>query len=382
MHLTHLSLKNFRNYTSAELTLGPGLTVFRGANAQGKSNLLEAVAMLALTKSTRAEQERDVVRLASLEDTPYTRVSGVAERRDGGPVEVQIDMAMAPVDRRDALVFQKRVRVDGVPKPAGQAVGAIAAVLFSADDLTIVTGSPSVRRRYLDVLLSLADRGYLRALQGYQRVITQRNQLLRRIRDGLARTPELDYWDGELCRLGAQVTARRRDAVASLAPEAASAYAAMAPGDGPFQAAYAPSIDHGGPAEEAAAHAMGLLAERRGREVQMAQSLVGPHRDDLLLTVGGLDVGQFGSRGQVRTAALSLRLAEAGYLHAVLGEEPVLLLDDVLSELDGQRRQHVLEAACRAEQSLVTVVEGEEPPGLHEAVATYVVEAGALRREG
>ena len=382
MHLTHLALRNFRNYAAAELTLGPGLTVFRGANAQGKSNLLEAVAMLALTKSTRAEQERDVVRFASLADTPYTRITGIAERQGGGPVEVQIDMALAPADRRDALVFQKRVRVDGVPKAAGQAVGAIAAVLFSADDLGIVTGSPANRRRYLDVLLSQADRSYLRALQGYQRVVTQRNQLLRRIREGLARTPELAYWDGELCRLGALVTITRRDAVAALAQEGAGAYAAMAPDDGGFEAAYAPSIDGGGTAEEAAAHALGLLAERRDREVQMAQSLVGPHRDDLLLTVGGLDVGQFGSRGQVRTAALSLRLAEAAYLRTALGEEPVLLLDDVLSELDGQRRQHVLEAACRAEQSLVTVVEGEEPPGLHEAVATYTVEAGTLRLEG
>ena len=177
MHLTHLALKNFRNYAGTELTLGPGLTVFRGGNAQGKSNLLEAVAMLALTKSTRAEQERDVIRFASLEETPYTRVSGTAERRGGATVEVQVDMALAPGER-GALIFQKRLRVDGVPKPAGQAVGAIAAVLFSAEDLSIVTGSPANRRRYLDVLLSQADRGYLRALQQYQRVITQRNQLL------------------------------------------------------------------------------------------------------------------------------------------------------------------------------------------------------------
>ena len=381
MHLTHLALKNFRNYAEAGLTLGPGLTVFRGANAQGKSNLLEAVAMLALTKSTRAEQERDVVRLASLDDTPYTRVSGTAARRDGQAVEIQIDMALAPGDRGN-LVFQKRVRVDGVPKSAGQAVGVVAAVLFSADDLDIVTGSPANRRRYLDVLLSQANRGYLRALQGYQRVMTQRNQLLRRIREGLARVPELDYWDGELCRLGAQVTVWRREAAAALAPLSAEAYRAMAPDDGPFAVVYAPSIDHEGPVEAATAHAASMLAERREREVHMGQSLVGPHRDDLLLTVGGLDVGQFGSRGQVRTAALSMRLAEAGHLRSLLGEEPVLLLDDVLSELDGQRRQHVLEAACRAEQSLVTVVEGEEPPGLHEAVATYTVEAGTLRREG
>ena len=219
MHLTRLALKNFRNYAGTELTLGPGLTVFRGGNAQGKSNLLEAVAMLALTKSTRAEQERDVIRFASLEETPYTRVSGTAARRGGATVEVQVDMALAPGDR-GALVFQKRLRVDGVPKPAGQAVGAIAAVLFSAEDLTIVTGSPANRRRYLDVLLSQADRGYLRALQQYQRVITQRNQLLRRIREGLARTPELAYWDGELCRLGAQVTVRRREAVDALARRA------------------------------------------------------------------------------------------------------------------------------------------------------------------
>lgn len=381
MHLTHLALKNFRNYAEAELSLGPGLTVFRGANAQGKSNLLEAPAMLALTKSPRAEQERDVIRFASLADTPYTRVSGTAACRDGRQVEVQVDMALAPSDR-GSLLFQKRVRVDGVPKPAAQSVGAIAAVLFSAEDLAIVTGPPANRRRYLDVLLSQADRGYLRDLQQYQRIITQRNQLLRRIREGLARTPELDYWDGELCRLGARVSARRREAVDALGPESAEAYAAMAPDDGPFQAAYSPSIDHPGTAEEVASRALALLAERRHREVQLAQTLVGPHRDDLQLTVGGLDAGQFGSRGQVRTAALSLRLAEAGYLQASLGEEPVLLLDDVLSELDGQRRRHVLAAACSAEQALVTVVEGEETPGLEQAAATYTVEAGTLRREG
>ena len=193
MHLTHLSLKNFRNYADTELALGPGLTVFRGANAQGKSNLLEAVILLSLTKSTRAEHERDVIRLASLAEVPYTRVSGTAQRHSGEQVEVQVDMALAPGER-DATVFQKRIRVDGVPRAAGQAVGAIAAVPFSAEDLGIVTGSPANRRRFLDVLLSQANRDYLRTLQRYQRVITQRNQLLRRIREGLAHPPELDYW--------------------------------------------------------------------------------------------------------------------------------------------------------------------------------------------
>ena len=378
MHLTHLVLKNFRNYADTELPLSPGLTVFRGANAQGKSNLLEAVALLALTKSSRAEQERDVIRFAAAAEVPYTRVIGRAQR-GGGSVEVQVDMALSPGDR-GTPVFQKRIRINGAPRAAGQAVGAIAAVLFSAEDLTIVSGSPSNRRRYLDVLLSQGNRNYLRTLQQYQRVMAQRNQLLRRIREGLANFPELAYWNDEICRLGLQVTAWRREAVDALGPLSAAAYAAMAPDDGALDVAYAPSINHDGPPEEAAAHATALLAERRHREVQLAQSLVGPHRDDLRLTVGGLDVGQFGSRGQVRTAALALRLAEAGHLRRVLGEEPLLLLDDVLSELDGQRRRHVLEAAYRAEQALVTVVEGEEAPGLHQTAATYVVEAGTLRR--
>ena len=384
MHLTHLALKNFRNYAGTELTLGPGLTVFRGGNAQGKSNLLEAVAMLALTKSTRAEQERDVIRLASLEDTPYTRVSGTAARQGGATVEVQVDMALAPGER-GALVFQKRVRVDGVPKPAGQAVGAIAAVLFSADDLNIVTGSPANRRRYLDVLLSQANR----RLPASAPAVSAGDHATEPAPAAHPRGAGPHAGVGLLGRRalpagGAGHGVRRRDAVAGLAPGSADCLRRHGRGRRPLRGCeYAPSIDHAGTVEEAAAHAMGLLAERR--------------------TAGGADGPEPRGAAPRRPAAVRRRagrgavwVARAGEdggavasaggggptCESVLGEEPLLLLDDVLSELDGQRRQHVLEAACRAEQALVTVVEGEEPPGLHEAVATYTVEAGALRREG
>jgi DNA replication and repair protein RecF len=384
MHLSHLSLKNFRNYTDTELDLSPGLSVFRGANAQGKSNLLEAIYLLALTKSTRAENERDVIRFEAAEETPYTRLIGVAQRKDGQQVEVQVDMAIAPGQAGSPNgVYQKRIRVNGLPKPAAQVVGSIPAVLFSADDLTLISGSPANRRRYMDVLLSQVDREYIKVLQRYQKVMTQRNQLLKRIREGQAGQDELTFWNDELSKQGARITERRRTAMEVLAPLASDAYASMAAEDGELVGTYEPSIDQTGTPEEVATYISERLAAARTREIQMAQTLVGPHRDELRTTIGGVDVSQYGSRGQIRTVALSLRLAEAGYLTQTLGEEPILLLDDVFSELDEARQLRVLEAACAAEQALVTMVDGERQPSkLKEAIATFWIEAGTVTQEG
>ena len=382
MHLKHLSLKNFRNYADMELDLSPGLSVFRAANAQGKSNLLEAIYLLALTKSSRAENERDVIRFEAMKETPYTRLIGTAQRKNGQKVEVQVDMALAPGQAGSpAGVFQKRIRINGLPKPPSQAVGAIAAVLFSADDLLMISGPPSSRRRYLDVLLSQVDKDYLKVLQRYQKVTTQRNQLLRRIREGQAGPDELAFWNDELSLQGARLTERRRAATEALKPLAAEAYTSMASEDGQLEVIYEPSIKSSGAPEEMATYISDRLAELRVREIQLAQTLLGPHRDELGITVGGMDVGQYGSRGQTRTVALALRLAEAGYLTATLGEEPVLLLDDVLSELDSTRQRRVLEAACGAEQALVTMVDGErQPSGLQEAAATFLIEAGTITK--
>lgn len=383
MHLSHLSLKSFRNYADTELALSPGLSVFRGANAQGKSNLLEAIYLLALTKSTRAENERDVIRFESAEETPYTRLIGTAQRKDGQQVEVQVDMAIAPGQPGSTNgVYQKRIRVNGLPKSAAQVVGTIAAVLFSADDLSLISGSPANRRRYMDVLLSQVDREYLKVLQRYQKVMTQRNQLLKRIREGQAGQDELIFWNDELCQHAISITTQRRTATAALAPAASAAYASMAAEDGGLEVTYEPSIEQQGTPEEVAAYVSERLAAVRTREVQMAQTLVGPHRDDLQITVGGVNVSQYGSRGQIRTVALSMRLAEAAYLTETLGEEPILLLDDVLSELDEARQLKVLEVACAAEQSLVTMVDGErQPDELQDAAARFWIEAGTITPE-
>ena len=384
MYLSHLTMKNFRNYEDIELDLSPGLTIFRGANAQGKSNLLEAIYLLALTKSVRAHNERDVIRFEAAEQTPYTRIIGTALQKNNQQVEVRIDMAIAP--RQVASTngtYQKRIRVNGLPKPASQAVGAIAAVLFSADDLSLITGPPSYRRRYLDVLLSQADKDYVKTLQRYLQVMTQRNQLLKRIREGQAGQDELGFWNDELSQQGARIIERRRIAVVALAPQASESYNAMAPEDGQLDLTYEPSIERAGTHQEVAAYILEKLATVKNREIQMAQTLVGPHRDELRTKIGGVDVSQYGSRGQIRSVALSLRLAEADYLTKTLGEEPVLLLDDVLSELDDARQLKVLQAACTAEQALVTMVDGERQPSeLQEATATFRIQAGTLVQEG
>ena len=380
MHLSHLSLKNFRNYVDIDLELSPGLTIFRGANAQGKSNLLEAIYLLALTKSTRAQNERDVIRFDADERAPYTRIIGTALQKNGQQVEVRVDMAIAPKQAEpENGMYQKRIRVNGVPKPASQSVGAIAAVLFSADDLSLITGPPSNRRRYMDVLLSQVDKDYIKTLQRYLKVMTQRNQLLKRIREGQAGQDELEFWNNELIQHGVRLTERRRMAVVALAPQASASYNAMASGEGQLALTYEPSIEQTGTDREVATYISNKLATVKNREIQMAQTLLGPHRDELRATIGGVTVSQYGSRGQIRSVALSLRLAEADYLATALGQEPILLLDDVLSELDNARQLRVLQAACKAEQALVTMVDGErQPPELQQAAVTFWIQAGNL----
>ncbi len=380
MYLTRLTLRSFRNYRELDLDLPPGLSIFSGANAQGKTNLLEAVYTLALTRSHRAENERDVVQMAAPDEVAYTRVLGAARRRDGAETRVQIDMALNPVGSASGATFQKRIRVDGIPRPATEAIGSIAAVHFSVEDLGLVTGPPAGHRRYLDILLSQMDRPYLRALQRYQKVLAQRNSLMRRIREGQAGTDELPFWDGELCGLGARIVVERRRAVDALAPLALEAHARLAPTGESLDLQYRPTVDpQGEEVEPTAERLAGRLRELRSREVQLGQTLVGPHRDDLAFLVGGVDVGRYGSRGQVRTVALALRLAEARFLADALGDEPILLLDDVLSELDGARQREVLGAALAAEQALMTVVDTTlYPQGAGRVAASFRVERGTV----
>jgi DNA replication and repair protein RecF len=258
-------------------------------------------------------------------------------------------------------------------------------VLFSPTDLDLVIGSPLERRRFMDVTLCQVDSAYCRALSQYQKVATQRAALLRRIRDGEDTARALTYWDEQLAHDAAPVVRTRAAFLAKLQPAVARHYARLTAdageGDEPLRLAYAPSYDgpiEGDDATVAAAFRERLDAVRR-RELAQGVNVLGPHRDDLAFFAGPLNLATYGSRGQQRTVALALKLGELEFIEGETHEQPVLLLDDVLSELDASRRQALLHAVAPLEQVLLTVADATSVPT--EALATahvYTVRAATL----
>jgi DNA replication and repair protein RecF len=378
MRVDSLSLTNFRNYRRLELSLPAGALLFVGGNAQGKSNLLEALYLLATTRSVRTSSEGELIHNALDEgEAPVARLVARVERR-AGPVELEIAIvgqargpasgpggAAGPAGRGPTAL--KRLRVNGVVRRASDMVGQLGSVLFTSHDIDLVGGPPVLRRRFLDITLSQVDREYVRALQRYQKTMTQRNALLRRVQEGAARPDELGFWDEEQAREGGRIVAERARAVLELASLAAEAHRTLTEGGEELALAYQPQLGKGwdgaraacASAEELSAALLQAMAANRGRDVAAGVSLLGPHRDDLLFALDGQPAAAFASRGQQRTATLALRLAEARFLLDRSGEHPVLLLDDVLSELDESRRHRVQGAVDDFDQVLITSTEAD-----------------------
>ncbi len=372
MQVTELSLTNFRSYRQLDLPLGPGLTTVVGANAQGKSNLLEALYLLAIGKSYRAPVERDLVAWEAADAGAYAIIAATLRGREG-PIEVRVGL-----DCSGAGVT-KRVRINGVPRRPSDLVGVLSAVLFSAEDIDLVFGAPSARRRYLDVLLSQVSRHYLQALSRYQRVLTQRNALLKAMRDGRGGEDQLPLWDDSLSTEGAVVLAERWASMDSLCALISAAFGRLY-GDG-LTVEYAPTAPRAEPAALADALRTALRDSHR-RERALGMTVAGPHRDDLRLLLGGVELARHASRGQARLVALALRLAEGRLLAQRRGEPPLLLLDDVLSELDERRRTLVLEEARAYPQVIVTSADERALPANQTAGARRLrVADGAVVEE-
>ena len=355
LHLAHLSLINFRSFRQLDLDLPKGVAVLHGDNAQGKTNLLEAVYLLSIAKSFRAQNERELVNREAAQEQGQALASGLFMRKDGR-LKVSVGFQWAAPEQSGEPLVRKQVRVNGVARTAADLVGLANAVLFSAQDVELVFGAPSQRRRFLDILISQVDPLYLRSLQRYQRVLFQRNQLLKTLRDGRASPEEMAFWDAELVKEGASIVLRRLEALDALTPLAQETHQQLTTGAEALRMEYACSVRTSQRDGVAVALAEALQAGK-GREMAAGATLVGPHRDDLRLLIGGVEAGAYASRGQARTAGLALRLAEAAYLAACKGEAPVLLLDDVLSELDASRRRHVLERAAAHDQALITTTD-------------------------
>jgi len=374
VHLSRLQLHNFRNYPALDLPLQPGLTVLHGQNAQGKTNVLEAIYLLASGTSYRAASDKEVIRWGAPETERLARVTG---RLAGSEAELEVVVADMPG------LSTKRALVNGAGKRLADFVGRLPAVLFGPEQLDLVTGSPSQRRGYLDGALSQTDRAYYRALAVYTRVLQQRNQLLKAFRERDVQPDELLYWDQQLVEAGSLISSRRARCLQQLSPLAARQHERLAPGGGELQLDYETKLfrSDGGWQRLAAASSEDIAAEFRAwlrlesdREIAQGTSVVGPHRDDLLLRIDGKPVEKFGSRGQQRTVALALKLAELELVQAHTGEQPLLLLDDVLSELDEARRGALRDVVHGHEQVLLTTT---DPPDLN-AAASYLVREGTL----
>ena len=345
------------------------MILLEGANGQGKSNLLEAAYLLAIAKSNRASMDREMVRSeARIGPQPHAQILAHLTLADGD-VRLQVDFSPsgnsgnphseAETAASEAGVFHKSFRVNGVGRRASSVVGILNAVMFGAEDLELVYGTPSIRRRYLDILISQLDDRYLRSLQRYHKILAQRNHLLKRIRHRSASPDELQFWDVELIAEASFIIEQRANTLASLNDIVAPLHSELAGADDMLELVYRPSIDI--PQEVTVDVAAEILteglADERSREIAQGFTILGPHRDDVEPQIAGMQASAYASRGQVRTVVLAMKLAEAEHLKRRRGQEPVLLLDDVLSELDSGRRNLVLDKAATYQQCFITTAE-------------------------
>ena len=385
-----MSLTNYRNLVSMELDLPRGVVVFFGPNAQGKTTLLEAAYTMAIARSFRAENEREVVNFVAVSRGEMALVGGALES-DGSQLQVYVGYqpTLSPSQGNGAnhsaprpmWSVRKQIRVSRVRRTATELVGMVHAVLFGADDIDLVFGPPSVRRRFLDILLSQTDSSYVRSLQRYQKVVRQRNRLLKAVGEGRADYSELEFWTDQLVADGAGITWSRHQALASLGPLAVEKHRQLSGADGDLELCYRPSVSVTGAEAELETRFRDELASVQARERATATTVVGPHRDDFDLLIEGVDMGTFASRGQARTLALTLKLAEAAYLADTRSEGPMVLLDDVLSEMDSLRRRRVLEQTAQYQQILITTTDLELVAGYFGDRASYFeVQGGSVKR--
>jgi DNA replication and repair protein RecF len=375
--VTHLSLADFRSYEGVEVPLEAGVTVFTGANGQGKTNLVEAVEFLATLGSHRVASEAPLVRAGAERAIARARVQAGLEDTRSLLLEIEI----IPGRANKASLNRAPLR-----RPR-DLLGALRVVLFSPEDLAIVKGDPGERRRFIDELVTARWPRLAGVRADYDQVLRQRSSLLKTLSGRHGRVAgegvdvTLDIWDAQLAALGAELVAARLATLAELAPLLASAYADIAPANNLAAATYkssafpAPATEPGETDEpaatvvtmtiaELAAQLEANMRERRGEEIARGLCLVGPHRDDITLTLGDLPTKGYASHGEAWSMALALRLAGFALLRAD-GVEPVLILDDVFAELDETRRARLAELIAGAEQVLITAaVAADVPPAL------------------
>ncbi len=378
MRLTHLSLSNFRNFARLDTIVPGGPVLLVGDNAQGKTSLLEAIFLLATLDSFHASSDRQMINfLAAREAQGVARVVGTFERdHRTHRLEVRIIQENNPLN--GGAHVRKEVLLDGSKLKTHEALGQFNAVLFLPQMLAIIEGAPDERRRYLNVALSQTSAHYPAALSEYQRILTQRNSLLKQLNERQGDPKQLDFWNEALAAQGAQIIQARVRAILDLERLARPLHAELTRSEEILRLNYQPSFD---PMPQSAAQFalpidasvdrsglsieyirsgfLARLAQVSDEEIARGLTTLGPHRDEMRILSNGIDLGLYGSRGQVRTAMLSLKLAEVAWIREKTGHWPVLLLDEVLAELDTKRRADLLVRLAVAEQALLTTTDLE-----------------------
>ncbi|NLE83619.1 MAG: DNA replication/repair protein RecF [Chloroflexi bacterium] len=378
MHLTSLSLTNFRVFSRLELDFPRRVILFHGANAQGKTTILEAVAFLALFTSFSAGNDRQLLNFNLPDDEPLKvgRIVGEFER-GGRKQTLEVRLILEPNGSNGGTRFRKEALLNGVNRRFGELYGQFNAVSFLPQMAKIFEGGPSDRRRYLDEILCQIEPGYSKHLLRYNQAMTRRNALLKRLGDYGGPLDQLDYWDVLLAEQGAYLMKGRNGVVEQLENLARGSHLRLTDGKEVFKLEYQPSLDPTNSSsgqiklpgvqplaevssldvEEIKSSFIKELHRRHKDDLQRGSTSIGPHRDELRFLANQIDLGDFGSRGQMRTALLSLKFAEVDLMKLRTGEWPVLLLDEVMAELDPVRREALLGLLDRVEQAFVTTTD-------------------------
>lgn len=342
MFLKKLSVRNYRNYDTLELNTDSNVNIFLGSNAQGKTNLLEAIYVLALTKSHRTFQDKELI----------------GWNAESAYIAAEIDKKYGACKLELSLSTKgKRVKINGLEqRKLSQFIGALNIVMFAPEDLEIVKGSPGIRRRFMDMEIGQVYPSYLYDLSQYQKTLQQRNNILKNAFKAPLDLDMLAVWDEQLVTYGVKIMKKRQNFIVKLQKWAAQIHSDITNGSEQLKVTYCPSFTDSEEIDEAVVFEqfMVKLSKIRDQEMRRGATLLGPHRDDLLFFINGKEVQTYGSQGQQRTTALSLKLAELELMYEEVGEYPILLLDDVLSELDEYRQTKLIQTFQSKIQTFIT----------------------------
>jgi DNA replication and repair protein RecF len=402
MRIVRLSLANFRNYIRLETAFPRGAILLAGPNAQGKTSLLEAVYLFTHARSPLAENDRQLINFLALrEEQPFARLEAEVEGNTGA-LRLELRLFFERTASGEQR-FRKDVLVNSVRRKPSELPGVFRALLFLPQELRVIDGAPAERRRHLDEAVAQADASYRTALWEYHHALTQRNALLRALQEDGGDGAQLDVWDEPLAEFGAALLLGRARALAEIEALAAPLHRRLTHGSESLHLRYCPAWDPAHPLGEADDPQRGLPIEaavdhtkwtpdevrgmfleslRRTRRLSIRRgvTVAGPHRDEIRFLANGIDLTSYGSRGQARTALLALKLAEVEWLRARGGEWPVLLLDEVFSELDTHRREDLLGDLERADQVFTTASDPEMlPASYRERAKAWWVEGGTLK---